>query len=54
MRRYDYLDNLQTMFGKNGANIKAANTEYRSRFNLIIEIANYIKVTGKEFFQKRL
>jgi len=48
--RYDYLDNLQTMFGKDGANITAtnANTE---KFNLVIEIANYVKLLSKNFFQ---
>ena len=48
--RYDYLDNLQTMFGKDGANIDAtkANT---AKFNLVIEIANYIELLSKNFFQ---
>ena len=47
--RYDYLDNLQTIFGKNGANISAVKAD-PSRFNLVLEIANYIKVVLKEFF----
>ena len=46
--RYDKLDNVQTMFGKNGSNIKAANAD-DAQFNLIIEIANYIKVVSKNF-----
>lgn len=48
--RYDYLDNLQTVFGKNGSNIAAAQAD-PARFNLIIEIANYIKVLSKNFFR---
>ena len=51
--RYDYLDNVQTIFGKEGANITAVKAD-PSRFNLVLEIARYIKVCCKEFFQKRL
>jgi hypothetical protein len=47
---YDYLDNLQTMFGKNGANIEAANTN-AAEFNLIISIARYVKVLANSFFK---
>ncbi|MFZ4520961.1 MAG: DUF748 domain-containing protein [Bacteroidales bacterium] len=47
--RYDYLDNIQTMFGKNGVNLTAATTDV-ARFNLIIEIARYVKVLAKNFF----
>jgi len=48
--RYDYLDNLQTMFGKNGANISDAK-EDQDRFNLILKIADYIKIISKNFFR---
>ena len=48
--RYEKLDNLQAMFGKNGANIKAA-ADDPSRFNLVIEIARYIKVLSRNFFR---
>ncbi|MCX6253615.1 MAG: DUF748 domain-containing protein [Bacteroidia bacterium] len=48
--RYDSLDNLQTMFGKNGANIEAAKA-YSGKFNLIIEIARYVKVLAYSFFK---
>jgi Domain of Unknown Function (DUF748) len=47
---YDYLDNVQMMFGKYGAN----NSEKRAvpaRFNLILIIGDYIKVLAKNFFQ---
>jgi hypothetical protein len=48
--RYDYLDNLQRMFGKNGTNLsrEGSNPE---RFNLIVTIAGYIKGLVKNFFQ---
>ena len=48
--RYDYLDNLETMFGRNGSNLTTANAN-DAKFNLIIEIANYIKALSKNFFQ---
>ncbi len=48
--RYDYLDNLQMMIGKNGANIAAVAAD-PAKFNLIIEIARYVKVLAKNFFQ---
>jgi hypothetical protein len=47
---YDYLDNLQTMFGKNGANIEAANAN-AAEFNLILSLARYIKVIANSFFR---
>ena len=47
---YDYLDNIQRMFGKNGANVKAANTN-ALQFNLIIAIARYVKVLSNSFFR---
>ena len=48
--RYDSLDNLQRMFGKEGSNIVAANAD-PTKFNLIIEIGRYIKVVAKNFFK---
>ena len=48
--RYDYLDNLQKMFGKKGANISAAKAD-PARFNLILKIADYVKVLAKNFFK---
>lgn len=48
--RYDYLDNVQTMFGKNGANVAVVNAD-QSKFNLVIEIAKYVKVLSKNFFE---
>jgi hypothetical protein len=48
--RYDYLDNVQKIFGKNGANISAVKSD-PSRFNLVLEIANYIKVVSKNFLR---
>jgi len=46
---YDYLDNVQTMFGVKGANIKAAKAD-PGKFNLAIEIARYVKLLAKNFF----
>jgi hypothetical protein len=48
--RYDYLDNIQTMFGEDGANIKSSN-EDPEKFNLVIMIASYVKLLSKNFFQ---
>ena len=48
--RYDYLDNLQRMFGKKGANIAAVKAD-PSRFNLILTIGEYIKALAKNFFK---
>jgi hypothetical protein len=50
--RYDSLDNLQTMFGKNGANIAAVSAD-PAKFNLVIELARYVKVLAKNFFQSQ-
>jgi hypothetical protein len=38
------------MFGKNGVNVTAVNAD-KSKFNLVIEIAKYVKVLSKNFFQ---
>lgn len=48
--RYDHLDNIQTIFGKKGSNISAANTNPQ-RSNLILEIAKYIEKLAKNFFK---
>jgi len=48
--KYDSLDNVQTMFGKKGSkitNVAADNTE----FNLVIEIARYVKVLAQNFLR---
>lgn len=51
LERYDNnLDNIQTMFGKKGANLMAV-TANPEKFNLIIEIAKYVKVLAKNFFK---
>ena len=38
------------MFGKGASDIKAVNAQRSFRFNLIIEIADYVKVLAKNFF----
>ena len=48
--RYDYLDNIQTMFGVGGSNLTSAKSG-NSKFNLIIEIADYVKILGRNFFK---
>ncbi|OFX20928.1 MAG: hypothetical protein A2033_19650 [Bacteroidetes bacterium GWA2_31_9] len=48
--RYDYLDNLQTMFGEKGTNVASVNAD-SSEFNLVIEIAQYINELSKNFLQ---
>jgi hypothetical protein len=48
--QYDRLDNLQRMFGKKGANIEAAAAD-PEKFNLILEIARYVKILSRNFFQ---
>lgn len=48
--RYDSLDNLQRMFGKDGSNIKAVSGNPQ-KFNLVIEVARYIKVISRNFFR---
>ena len=45
----DSLDNFETMFGKNGANIDAVKADPQ-KFNLILEIADYVKELAKNFF----
>ncbi len=49
--RYDYLDNIQRMFGKGGADIKTVTALSNVRFNLIIEIVHYVKVLSRNFFK---
>jgi hypothetical protein len=47
---YEHLDNLQMMFGKKEENIKAASAERPEEFNLVIEIARYVKLLARNFF----
>jgi Domain of Unknown Function (DUF748) len=46
---YDSLDNVQALFGKHGKNISDV-TGQSGRFNLVIEIARYIKELSRNFF----
>ena len=48
--RYDYLDNVQMMFGKKGT-IVAGAQQNQHQFNLILEIGDYIKELAKNFFK---
>jgi hypothetical protein len=47
---YDYLDNIQRMFGKRGAHISVSRSD-PMHFNLISKIADYILVLSKNFFK---
>lgn len=47
---YDTADNVETLFGKHGSNITDV-TQQQGRFNLVIEIARYVKVLSKNFFR---
>jgi hypothetical protein len=49
--KYDYLDNIQRMFGKKGSGVKEASREQEEKFNLIIELANYVKLLSHNFFR---
>lgn len=46
---FDSLDNVQALFGKKGSNISDI-TNQTGRFNLIIEIARYLKELSRNFF----
>jgi Domain of Unknown Function (DUF748) len=48
--RYDSLDNIQALFGKKGKNITDV-TQEPDKFNLVIQIARYIKIISRNFFR---
>ncbi len=48
--RYDSLDNIQRMFGKDGQRVKAASSD-PAKFNLVIEILNYIWIVFRNILQ---
>jgi len=48
--RYDYLDNYQRMFGAKGSAVKVISANPES-YNLILEIAKYVKVIFKNFLR---
>lgn len=48
--QYDSLDNLQNMFGEKGSNISAVKAD-ETKFNLILEIADYVKELSKNFYK---
>jgi Domain of Unknown Function (DUF748) len=47
--RYDYLDNIQSIFGKDGNKIADVKSD-KQKFNLVIEIAEYVKKISSNFF----
>lgn len=48
--QYDYLDNIQRVFGVNGSNVVAAQAD-PAQFNLILEIADFVKQLSDYFFK---
>lgn len=48
--RYDSLDNIETMFGKGGSNIENVQAN-PAQFNLVLELADYIKELSNNFFR---
>jgi hypothetical protein len=48
--KYDYLDNVETMFGKNGSKAEAATTN-PEKFNLILTLGHFFANLSKNFFQ---
>lgn len=48
--RYENRDNLETMFGKHGSKIISVEGN-SSHYNLILEIAKYVKILARNFFQ---
>jgi len=48
--KYDHLDNIQRMFGKEGAKVKEAKAN-PEKFNLIIELSRYLKTIFKNFIR---
>lgn len=48
--KYDHLDNIQNMFGKGGENVKSVAND-PEKFNLVIELAKYVKLLSKNFLK---
>ncbi len=48
--KYDYLDNIETMFGEESINVSQADSE-GAKFNLVIAIAEYIKTISKNLLK---
>lgn len=48
--QYDSMDNLETMFGSGGSKIKNVQST-PAKFNLVVEIAKYVKDLAKNFFK---
>ena len=46
---YDYLNNVETMFGKNVSNVRAVNAD-KDQYNLILELGHYLVDISKNFF----
>lgn len=49
---YDYLDNIQTMFGEGGENVASVNAD-PNKFNLVIEIAKLVEQLSRNFLRSQ-
>jgi len=49
---YEDLDNIQTMFGKDGQNVSEINSN-PDKFNLVIEIAQLVEQLSRNFFRSQ-
>ena len=49
---YDSLDNIQTMFGKEGSNVAAVNAD-PDKFNLVIEVVKAVKQISRNFLSSQ-
>ena len=50
--QYDYLDNIETMFGKSGNKVAAESNDH-TRFNLILSLSKFFATISKEFFESQ-
>jgi hypothetical protein len=48
--RYDRMDNIQNIFGRRASNIKEVDAD-ETKFNLVIELARYVKTLVSNFFE---
>lgn len=48
--KYDYLDNIQIMFGEDGSKIKAVKNN-PEKYNLILSVSEYVQTIFKNFFK---
>lgn len=47
--KYDYLDNIQNIFGKGGAKIDVIKNDPK-KFNMVVEVSTFVRTIFKNFF----